>query len=78
MKELLDLLEERVGALMDEVQILQRENVQMKQNLADITGPLTEENSALRDALAQEQSARETAASRIDTLLQRLTKHTEE
>ena len=76
MKELLDLLEERVTALLDEVRALQQENAQLKQDLTDKLGPLTEENSALRDALAQEQTARETAANRIDALLQRLTRHT--
>lgn len=78
MKELLDLLEERVTALIDEVRDLRRDNAQMKQELKEKIDSLAEENSALRDTLAQEQNTRETAASRIDALLQRLTEHTAE
>ena len=73
MKELLDLLEERVTSLLEETDALRQENTQLQRDLAEKTGSLAEENSALREALAQERTARETAASRIDALLQRLT-----
>ena len=73
MNELLDLLETRVTALLDEVQALRAENEQLRRDLTEKTGPLAEENAALQEALAQEKSARETAATRIDGLLQRLT-----
>lgn len=75
MKELLDLLEERVTSLVEETDALRQKNTQLQQDLAEKTGSLAEENSALREALAQERTAREAAASRIDALLQRLTKH---
>ncbi len=75
MKELLDLLDERVTSLLEEVHVLRQENAQLQRDLSEKTGSLAEENSALREALAQERNARETAANRIDALLQRLTKH---
>lgn len=75
MKELMDLLEERVISLVEEMDALRRENVQAKQDLAEKTGSLEEENAALREALSQERAARETAARRIDALLQRLAKY---
>lgn len=73
MKELLDLLDEGVTSLMEEVRTLRRENNQLRQDMAELTGPLTEENAALHKALAEEQNTRETAVQRIDALLQRLT-----
>lgn len=73
MKELLDQLEDRVSALLDETRALRRENEQLRQDLAERTAPLTEENRALQDALTLERDAKEVAAKRIDALLQRLT-----
>ena len=72
MKELLDLLEERIGGLLEETHSLRLENDRLRQELATGTSSLTEENHALRDALAQEQTVRETATHRIDALLLRL------
>lgn len=69
------MLEERVSSLMEEAHALRQENKELKQDLTDKTGPLADENSALREALAQERTARETAANRVDALLQRLTQH---
>ena len=74
MKELLDLLDERVTSLLEEVHGLRQENEQLWRDLTDKTDPLEKENAALKEALAQERTARETAAERIDALLQRLTK----
>ncbi len=74
MKELLDLLDERVTSLLEEVHGLRRKNEQLRQDLAGKIGPLEKENATLKEALAQERAAKETAAERIDTLLQRLTK----
>ena len=75
MKELLDLLDERVASLLEEAHALRQENARLQRDLTEKTGPLSEENAALKEALAQERNARETAANRIDALLQRLTKH---
>ena len=75
MKELLDLLEERVTSLLEETHALKQENARLRRELVEKTGPLAEENAALQEALAQERNARETAANRIDALLQRLTRH---
>ena len=72
MKELLDLLEERVNSLLGEVQALRRENDQLRRDLADKVAPLADENASLKNALAEEQTTRETAARRIDALLRRL------
>ena len=78
MKELLDLLDERVTSLLEEVHGLRQENEQLWQDLTDKIDPLEKENAALKEALAQERTAKETAAERIDALLQRLTKRTPE
>ncbi len=75
MKELLDLLDERVTSLLEEVHGLRRKKEQLLQDMADKIDPLEKENAMLKEALAQERTTRETAAERIDTLLQRLTKH---
>lgn len=75
MKELLDLLDERVGSLLRETDALRQENAQLRQNLAERTGSLAEENTVLQEALAQERAAKEMAANRIDSLLQCLAKH---
>ena len=74
MKELLDLLEERVTSLMEEVHALRQENTQLRQALEDQSTSLAEENTVLREALSQEHTVREMAANRIDALLQRLTR----
>ena len=75
MKELLDMLEERVTSLMEEMHALRLDNERLQRDLAEKTGPLAEENATLKEALSQERTAKETAANRIDALLQRLTKH---
>ena len=74
MKELLDLLDERVTSLLEEVHGLRQENEQLQQDLVDIIDPLEKENAMLKEALAQERTAKETAVGRIDALLRRLTK----
>ncbi len=71
MKELLDLLEERITRLLEETNGLRLENDRLRQELAS-GASLGEENRTLRDALAQEVSVRETATRRIDELLSRL------
>ena len=75
MKELLDLLEERVTSLLGEVDAVRRENARLRRDLTEKAGLLAEENATLKEALAQERTARENAANRIDSLLQRLAKH---
>jgi len=73
MNEILDLLERRVHSLLDEMSALQREKDELRRDLTEKTGHLAEENASLKEALAQEKTARETAAERINALLQRLT-----
>ena len=73
MKEILDRLDECVTSLLREVDVLRRENEDLRREMTEQTVPLTSENQALRDALAQEKASREAAASRIDALLERLT-----
>lgn len=73
MNEILDLLEQRVHSLLDEMNVLQRENDQLQRDLTEKTGHLMEENASLKEALAREKTARETAAERVNALLQRLT-----
>lgn len=66
-------MEQRVHSLLDEMNALQRENDQLRRDLTEKTGHLTDENASLKEALAREKAARETAAERISALLQRLT-----
>lgn len=73
MNEILDLLEQHVLSLLEETDALRRENARLQRDLTEKTGLLAEEKSALQEALAQEKAARETAAERINALLQRLT-----
>ena len=73
MKEILDLLEERVRILMDEMETLRRENDRLRKDLAANATALAEENAALKAALDQERNTREAAALRIEALVQRLT-----
>ena len=74
MKELLDLLEERVTSIMEEVHILRQENMQLRQDSTIKIEQMAEEVAELREALSKERDVKEMAANRIDTLLQRLTK----
>ena len=76
MKELLDLLDERVASLMQEVDVLRQENTNLRREMAEQAAPLVSENQTLRDALSQEKAVREAAAGRIDALLNRLASHT--
>jgi cell division septum initiation protein DivIVA len=72
MKELLDLLEERVSVLLEETRTLRQENKRLLLELTNTSASLKEENRMLREALAREQSVKETATQRIDARLSRL------
>jgi cell division septum initiation protein DivIVA len=73
MNEILDLLEQCVHSFLDEMSALRRENDQLQRDMTEKTGHLAEENASLKEAFAREKAARETAAERINALLQRLT-----
>ena len=78
MKELLDLLEERVASLLVETHTLRQENERLRRELQESAAPLAEENTTLRAALTEERSVRETAVQRIDALLHRIAAQTTE
>lgn len=69
--ELLDLLEQRVGSLLDEATALRAENRRLREDVAAGQQRI-EEIRALQEALAQEKQVREQALSRVDALLRRI------
>lgn len=69
--ELLDLLEQRVGELLEEVLALRDENRRLREDVATGQHRL-EEISALQDELAREKQIREQALTRVDGLLRRI------
>lgn len=75
--ELLDLLEQRVGVLLDEVTALRAENRRLREELA-AGQHKDEEIRALRDEVTQEKQVREQALTRVDALLRRIQSHLEE
>ncbi|MDL2272594.1 cell division protein ZapB [Desulfovibrio sp. OttesenSCG-928-I05] len=72
MKELLDTLEARVSSLLDERDLLRRENETLREELERAEGPLREELDSLREELDREKAVREVATQRIDALLLRV------
>ncbi len=75
--ELLDLLEQRVGSLLDEVAALRVENRRLREEVA-AGQHKDEEIRALRDEVAQEKQVREQALTRVDALLRRIQSHLED
>lgn len=75
--ELLDLLEQRVGSLLDEVAALRVENRRLREEVA-AGQHKDEEIRALRDEAAQEKQVREQALTRVDALLRRIQSHLED
>lgn len=69
--ELLDLLEQRVGELLDEVLALRDENRCLREDVAMGQHRLME-ITALQDELAREKQIREQALMRVDGLLRRI------
>ena len=75
--ELLDLLEQRVGSLLDEVAALRVENRRLREEVA-AGQHKDEEIRALRDEAAQEKQVREQALMRVDAMLRRIQSHLED
>lgn len=69
--ELLDLLEQRVGSLLDEVTALRAENRRLREDVAAGQHKV-EEIRVLQEELAQEKQVREQALTRVDALLRRI------
>lgn len=69
--ELLDLLEQRVGSLLDEVTALRAENRRLREDVA-AGQHRVEEIRVLQEELAQEKQVREQALTRVDALLRRI------
>jgi len=70
--ELLDLLESRVDSLVTEIEFLRKENVKLREDASAGLTSLTEENSYLKQALAEEQQLKDAVLQRVDGLLTRL------
>ena len=76
--ELLDLLEQRVNALLAKVDALSTENVVLKQKQALELSALANENTVLRDELEKERARNNTALTRIEALVERIKEQTEQ
>ena len=73
--ELLDLLEDRVAALVNELETLRdahKATLAQVASLTEVRASLDEENHALNEALAQEKQVKDTVAQRIDNMLLQL------
>lgn len=70
--ELLDLLEQRVNTLLAEQARLREENAGLREKVSSGFVKMVAENRALKAALEEERSARQTVVDRIDALLLRL------
>ena len=76
--ELLDLLEQRVSALLARVETLSAENASLKREQAGELSVLAEENDALRNDLEKERARNNTALTRIEALVERIKEQTEQ
>ena len=76
--ELIELLEQRVNALLARVGALSAENASLKQDQARELSALADENKALRDELEKERARNNTALTRIEALVERIKEQTEQ
>ena len=76
--ELLDLLEQRVSALLARLNELSAENDLLKQAQAHELSALADENQALRDELEKERGRNNTALTRIEALVERIKEQTDQ
>lgn len=76
--ELLDLLEQRVSALLVKLDALAAENASLKQAQAQELSALADENKALHDELEKERTRNNTALTRIEALVERIKGQTQE
>lgn len=76
--ELLDLLEQRVSALLARLDELSAENDLLKQAQAHELSALADENQALRDELEKERGRNNTALTRIEALVERIKEQTDQ
>jgi hypothetical protein len=75
--ELLDLLEQRVGALLARVEALAAENATLQQNKAEELAGLANENASLRNELEKERARNSAAFKRIEALVDSIKEQTE-
>ena len=76
--ELLDLLEQRVSALLARAEALSAENASLKREQAGELSALAEENDASRNELEKERARNNTALTRIEALVERIKEQTEQ
>ena len=70
--ELLGLLEKRMDSLIAELSFLRQENVKLRQEKAVGHTHLTQDNKRLKQALKEEQQAKDVFEKRVEVLLSRL------
>ncbi len=73
--ELLDLLEQRVDALLAQQTKLAEENARLRLEVENGLSGLAAENQTLRESLEEERRAKAAVLSRLDALLLRLKAH---
>ena len=76
--ELLDLLEQRISALLVRLGALSAENESLKQDQAQELSVLADENKSLRDELERERARNNTALARIEALVERIKEQTDQ
>ena len=76
--ELLDLLENRIGDLLDRLERLEGENRRLQNELVQGRDTLLAENQSLKAALEEEKDNKAVVLRRIDALLARLKDQTGE
>lgn len=70
--ELLDLLEQRIGALLTRIDTLAGENASLKSTQAGELAALAEENHALERKLEEERAKNAEALRRIEAIMERI------
>ncbi|MDR1685542.1 MAG: cell division protein ZapB [Desulfovibrio sp.] len=70
--ELIEQLEQRIGALLDKFDRLVAENAALKEEHAKATKALKDENDKLRNELAVERSLTTDAVARIESIVARI------
>jgi cell division protein ZapB len=76
--DVLDLLEQRVSALLAKADALSADNALLKQKQVQELSALADENTVLRDELEKERVRNNTALRRIEALVERIKEQTEQ
>jgi FtsZ-binding cell division protein ZapB len=74
--EILQQLEQRIGALLDRLAALTAENASLKATQERELSALAQENNSLKEELDRERGNNAEALSRIEALIERIKEHT--